>query len=119
MGYCHGMQKGWVSLMRLYNLTSWRRQRRIFLQLNPLCIVCQDLGMVVGSTVVDHIIPHRGNLSLFFDQDNWQALCKAHHDKFKKIKENQGIEIGCSLDGTPLDPGHHWNVGGDKKLKLD
>jgi 5-methylcytosine-specific restriction protein A len=32
------------------------------------------------ATVVDHIIPHRGNQRLFWDQNNWQALCKRHHD---------------------------------------
>jgi 5-methylcytosine-specific restriction protein A len=31
--------------------------------------------------VVDHIIPHRGDQYLFWDQENWQALCKDCHDR--------------------------------------
>jgi len=31
--------------------------------------------------VVDHIIPHKGNQKLFWDPQNWQTLCKAHHDE--------------------------------------
>ena len=32
------------------------------------------------ATVVDHIVPHRGDPKLFWDTDNWQALCKQCHD---------------------------------------
>lgn len=35
----------------------------------------------IKATVVDHIIPHRGNKDLFWDESNWQALCKKCHDK--------------------------------------
>ena len=31
-------------------------------------------------TVVDHIVPHRGDQQLFWNQSNWQALCKPCHD---------------------------------------
>ena len=41
-----------------------------------------DVGRkYVRATVVDHIIPHRGDQKLFWDQNNWQALCKSCHDK--------------------------------------
>ena len=29
---------------------------------------------------MDHIRPHRGDPVLFWDQTNWQPLCKHHHD---------------------------------------
>ena len=32
-------------------------------------------------TVVDHIRPHRGDPVLFWDEKNWQSLCKSCHDK--------------------------------------
>lgn len=32
------------------------------------------------ATVVDHIVPHRGDDRLFWDEENWQALCKNCHD---------------------------------------
>ena len=30
---------------------------------------------------VDHIVPHRGDHRLFWDEQNWQPLCKACHDR--------------------------------------
>jgi 5-methylcytosine-specific restriction protein A len=47
---------------------------------HPLCKHCQDKDMIVAATIVDHIIPHRGDQSRFWDQDNWQPLCKSCHD---------------------------------------
>lgn len=43
--------------------------------------MCDLDGDVVAATVVDHIVPHRGDKVAFWDHDNWQALCKRHHDK--------------------------------------
>ena len=38
-------------------------------------------GKYTRATVVDHIIPHRGDRILFWDQNNWQPLCKPCHDR--------------------------------------
>lgn len=44
-------------------------------------------------TVVDHIVPHRGDQKLFWDRSNWQPLCEHHHnvktmteDRFKEYR---------------------------------
>jgi len=37
-------------------------------------------GKFVAATVVDHVIPHRGDAALMWDKSNWQALCKHCHD---------------------------------------
>ena len=58
----------------------WREARKLFLQRNPLCQNCLKNGKVTPATVVDHIVPHRGDPILFWDQENWQALCKSCHD---------------------------------------
>lgn len=58
----------------------WRKARHQFLQKHPLCAECQKEGRYVKATVVDHIIPHRGDTKLFWDRSNWQPLCKHHHD---------------------------------------
>ncbi|OOR83903.1 HNH endonuclease [Moraxella canis] len=58
----------------------WRHARLAFLDDNPLCVMCQANGLLVAATVVDHIIPHRGNQARFWDISNWQALCKTCHD---------------------------------------
>ncbi len=43
-----------------------------------------------GADVVDHIIPHKGDQSLFWDSSNWQPLCKHHHDQ-KTAREDGGF----------------------------
>lgn len=58
----------------------WRKARANFLQRNPLCNACMKRGKITPATVVDHVIPHRGDQKLFWDESNWQALCKSCHD---------------------------------------
>ncbi|WP_256371941.1 hypothetical protein [Roseivivax sp. THAF197b] len=37
--------------------------------------------------MVDHVIPHRGDMQLFWDRTNWQALCAHHHNAHKQRQE--------------------------------
>ena len=42
----------------------------------PLMSKCHDEQRVTAATQTDHVRPHRGDQSLFWDeQGNWQALC--------------------------------------------
>lgn len=61
--------------------SKWRKASRQFLESHPLCVECLKNGILTKATVVDHVIPHRGNPELFWDKDNWQALCKRCHDR--------------------------------------
>ena len=63
----------------------WRKYRRWFLERHPLCNICG-----APATVVDHIIPHKGNKELFWDTTNHQALCKHCHD-VKTVREDGGF----------------------------
>ena len=65
----------------------WRKARKVFLQQHPLCAECKQNGKLTPATVVDHIIPHRGDKQLFWDEANWQPLCKSCHDR----------KTGCGL----------------------
>lgn len=69
------------SSKRGYN-SKWQRARKLFLQRpeNVFCVECKKEGIYTKATVVDHIVPHRNNKELFWDVNNWQALCKKHHD---------------------------------------
>lgn len=60
--------------------TRWQKESRAFLLANPLCTRCRARGRYVKATVVDHIVPHRGDQKLFWDRSNWQSLCKKCHD---------------------------------------
>lgn len=59
----------------------WQKTREGILAKNPLCYICMKLGRVVPGTEVDHIIPHKGNMQIFWDSTNWQVLCKSCHSK--------------------------------------
>ena len=67
---------------------AWQKASRQFLQAHPLCEECQRQGKYVKATVVDHVIPHRGDEKLFWDRSNWRALCKRCHDQ-KTRREDQ------------------------------
>jgi len=59
----------------------WKKARKIYLKSNPLCVRCLAEGKYKKATVVDHIVPHRGDKRLFWNKSNWQALCKKCHDR--------------------------------------
>ena len=69
----------------------WQKARKRFLQLHPLCEECKRKGRVVLATDVDHIKPHRGDPVLFWDIDNWQALCHSCHSQ-KTAREDHHPE---------------------------
>ena len=69
----------------------WRKERLDFLHDNPLCVECHKVGAYEAATVVDHIVPFRGNEELQWNRNNWQSLCKPHHD-WKTLTEDVGSE---------------------------
>ncbi|WP_342622647.1 HNH endonuclease [Pseudomonas alkylphenolica] len=95
----------------LYKTKRWYRLRWHQLKAEPLCRLCAALGLVTAANTVDHVKPHKGVESLFFDAANLQSLCKHCHDSIKQRLEKTGHLVGHDLSGVPLDPNHHWNVG--------
>lgn len=65
---------------------AWRKYRASYLKRHPLCIECEAKDKVTAATVVDHIVPHRGNKRLFDDPNNHQPLCDRCHNS-KSAKE--------------------------------
>lgn len=57
----------------------WQQARAGFLAKHRLCVKCQARGLVVVATDVDHIEPHKGDMVVFWDRSNWQALCASCH----------------------------------------
>ena len=76
--YLYDKERG-TATERGYNYR-WQKARKSFLIRNPLCVECEREGRVESAVVVDHVIPHRGDMDLFWDVDNWQALCVKHHN---------------------------------------
>ena len=71
----------------------WQRARLSYLAKHPLCRMCEAQGKVTAATVVDHIVDHRGEQTLFWDSSgNWQPLCKPCHSA--KTAADGGIGAG-------------------------
>ena len=66
----------------LYETPEWRRRRSEFLKKYPYCFICGK-----PATIADHIIPHRGNLELFYSDENLQPMCQSCHSR-KTMREN-------------------------------
>lgn len=81
----------------------WERYRKRYLSENPLCILCLKEGRTTPTVVVDHIVPHRGDTTLFWDPNNHQALCKPCHSA-KTAREDGGF-------GNPIQ--QHTNSAND------
>lgn len=85
-------EKRTSSAKRGYGRT-WQKAREGFLAKHPLC-ECDECKAgelrVRGATVVDHIIPHRGDMKLFWDRQNWQAMHTSCHSK-KTAREDGGF----------------------------
>lgn len=108
-----------------YKLARWKRGRLAHLASEPVCRYCRHAGVINDGSltaagdlqnkprrrflVVDHIIPHRGDPELFWDQRNWQTLCPDHHDIVKQREEVRGFSNARGADGWPLDPDHPAN----------
>lgn len=74
-----------------YNTNEWWRARAAFLLENPYCAECYKRGRVaIAATVVDHVVPHKGDTRLFWDRRNWQGLCSRCHGR-KTASEDGGF----------------------------
>lgn len=62
----------------------WRRKSREWLELHPDCAMCRR-----PADLVDHIFPHKGDQTLFWDLRNWQALCRSCHNGMKQKSERE------------------------------
>jgi hypothetical protein len=82
------------------------------LAIEPTCRYCRQQGRLCAATVADHVIPHRGDETLFWEGE-LQSLCAPCHNGAKQQLETTGRLRGSAVDGMPLDPGHHWNGEGE------
>jgi 5-methylcytosine-specific restriction enzyme A len=88
----------------------WQKASTAFLLAHPLCVdPFKDHGNAPrAAEVTDHIVPHKGDMHLFWNPKNWQPLCKECHDK-KTAKEDGGfgnqrrvvVEGGLEVGSAP------------------
>lgn len=92
---------------RLYRTYRWKKIRDAHISANPICEMCLAQGKTVLARVVDHIIPHKGDIDLFYSGP-FQSLCYPHHNSTKQKMEKREVIIGGDSAGNPLDKNSHW-----------
>jgi 5-methylcytosine-specific restriction endonuclease McrA len=102
------MPTGFESYPKLYGSSRWRAISKRHLDLNPLCAPCLLSQKETGANTVHHKIPHKGDVSLFFDPSNLESVCPSCHSGIKRMEENHGYSQACGADGLPLDANHPW-----------
>ncbi|WP_368489673.1 HNH endonuclease [Clostridium sp. BJN0013] len=80
----------------LYNTSRWKKLRKQFLQEHPICVKCKAKGVIKAAAVVDHVRAHKGNERLFWDESNWQPLCKSCHDRKTAREDGSLLQGKCA-----------------------
>jgi 5-methylcytosine-specific restriction enzyme A len=88
----------------------FRWMRSAFLMRNPICNLCRR----EPASVLDHIVRHRGDSLLYWDQKNWQALCQNCHGlktASETIRPETAIGSLTVLMGAPGSGKSTWAFG--------
>lgn len=67
--------------------SKWDTERAAYLKAHPKCVRCP-----APATVVDHIVPHKGDRKLFWSRSNWQPLCRTCHGRWKQSQERRAAQ---------------------------
>lgn len=86
-------RSGLTSTQRGYGY-KWQKAREGFLRKHPICEICEKSNRIEASTVVDHKIAHRGDQALFWDRNNWQALCETCHNTHAQRRDHEAARLG-------------------------
>jgi 5-methylcytosine-specific restriction protein A len=71
----------------------WDKVVATFKQRNPVCLGCAAIGERYPTEVVDHVEPHKGDQTKFWNTAMWQPACRWHHDVIEKQLERM-FEVG-------------------------
>lgn len=99
----------------------WQKARDLYLAEpeHALCLHCKATGRDTTATVVDHIVPHRNDRELFWNQMNWQPLCKACHDRKTAREDGRWTTREGRSDSLPMGDGDRARAGTQEIAKLE
>jgi 5-methylcytosine-specific restriction endonuclease McrA len=100
---------GRKNITDLYD-SDWERYRLKFLKVNDKCYCCGN-----PSNVVDHIVPHKGDVKLFWKEENYMPLCDSCHNTItarfdKNYRDNSLHRKIQYLNECRLNRGHFVKV---------
>ena len=70
-----------------YNTSQWQSLRRLKLQDNPLCELCERQGRIVPAVAIDHILSIKAGGNPFPGLDSLMSLCTSCHNRKTRIVE--------------------------------
>lgn len=86
--------KGWGFDTDFYRKKPWLSLRKMYIESNPTCELCDQWEIVSEGVVVDHIIPRRLAPKLELKQSNLQTLCiKCHNQKTALERNIDSLEL--------------------------
>jgi 5-methylcytosine-specific restriction endonuclease McrA len=90
----------------------WQRVRAHILAAEPLCRFCAAMGRVTAATDVDHIEGFSGLADpKRLDPSNLRPLCgPCHMGRTARQARGKTADVGCDVDGRPLDASHAWRL---------
>ncbi len=75
---------------KLYDSTSWRKLRGLYIINNPLCESCFAQGKITKAVIVDHKTEIKDGGSML-DKKNLQSLCHSCHNKKTAIERSKRL----------------------------
>ncbi len=76
----------------------WDRAAATFKQRHPYCLGCAATGRQTNTEVVDHVEPHKGDQTKFWDTSRWQPACAWHHNAIKPEMERMFLLGQVTVD---------------------
>lgn len=93
----------------------WRELSERYRREHPLCVPCRLVNVVRPSRCVDHIVPRHSCAELFWERENWAAMCFSCHSR-KTAKEpreswrpRRDRIVACGLPGTGKTTWARWS----------
>lgn len=88
--------------------SKWQKAREAWLKKHPMAVdwFGDHEGREFEAEVVDHVIPHKGDMKLFWDSGNWQGLTERDHDR--KTALESGAAGHWVNAGTAEAPAMRW-----------
>jgi 5-methylcytosine-specific restriction endonuclease McrA len=80
--------------------SAWDKAAKGHLTRHPLCVYCEMDAWGAGARVspaslVDHLIPHRGDSALFWNRSDWVACCTECHTGPKQAAERRPLALAA------------------------
>ena len=103
--------KSWGKDTAFYRRKDWRNIREIKLDTNPLCELCNSVGITTPAVYIDHILNRNLFKEFELELDNIQSLCPTCHsqktsleirysDRNKYLKEFESgrLQYICTIE---------------------